>query len=201
MKFTTGFKFSFDACFEEEGSRKVVRFDLALHWRVLDYMRSHDVVDLLSAESCHVIDDDEMVFDGIPLRWHSSYQSIYLGRRPDRRRIRITLHGNGGNMYWETFFIKWESAPHMLNFLRRHTSGSCAQIFAPTQWDGDFVDQVWNRRRSLDCQFLREWSRRTIREQLKSDAHRENFAAWKKYVRESTDNPGLDDLDRLITNR
>jgi hypothetical protein len=110
--------------------------------------------------------DEHLQHLPFPLREQAARKRLIIGKQ--KRKIRYTSYGSGGNYYWENYTILRKDFPHLLNCLRN----SRALDLSP--YDEDFMRLVWHRVQTLDRRWVNKFLYHLASEHLKDLARRRN---------------------------
>ena len=167
MKFTVRQSFDVHFCFQDEGSREVIAFDVSHRW-ILPECRPGVLCgdeSLIRVESCRCRDEFGMELIGFDLRFNRRNLSVRLGHGRRAYRFPIRGTGSGGNMYWEVITFPIKRQAHVLNWLRRQPH------FSKVEWQTCF-EPVWHSRRPLDWPTLRRFGMKVISAEIKHQAQK-----------------------------
>ena len=165
MKFKIKSTLQVHVCFQEEGGRDVIAFDLYHVWRLPECRNLEGEDLLLRMESNRLASDDEDNFDlvGFSLRYLPSMKKVKLGTGKRAQRFPLAGLGSGGNIYWDVLVFPSTRLCHVLNWLRRQP------YFSKSEWRENFMP-LWESRRSLDAATVRRWQVAQIRHDLQRQA-------------------------------
>jgi hypothetical protein len=161
MKFT--WHFTVDLCSSTPYENDVIAFDIWHHWAIKTPIpftpgASH----ILKAES-RFIDDD---FNWHPITtFRLPGRHLKIGSGSRARRFLCSRSGSGGNWYWTSVGCPNRVTPYLFNHLRRRLDHKVDR----TEWDTEFVDQIWDHPRRITWDILRDFTRRSIRAHIQSD--------------------------------
>ena len=140
------FRYQFEFCYAEPGGSDCVGFQIDLLHSVGAGPGRMASEQLIRCESSHIdLTDGFLPIFSVRESRHTLRIGEYHFRLP-------VAPGSGGNWYWQVYHFKPERWAHMINLLRRQ------RRLQVVEWDAEFRDRVWDKRRSLEQKDLKRFA-------------------------------------------